>query len=248
MSNDIDVRKSSDLSAVDAMLAAKAAALQKNISAAGNHISTKDKKFRLPDGTVVEGVLERAVLAYRFQNRYYDTPYDPENPSPPVCFAISETNKGMKPSPNASKPQAESCDVCPLNEFGSKGKAKACRNTVVMAVMDPDLMTDDVTSITASPIAHRDVAQYLRKASDLYGHFVKVITKFSLEDAPRGFKLEARAGQLNPKYVDHVAFFPQAEALVTAEPEAQEETEDTVTEQKATPSSSGPATRRSNAA
>jgi hypothetical protein len=251
MTKDLEVLSSAstDIAAIDAVLAAKAAALQKNIALASNHISLKDKKFRLPNGTVVDSPQELplVVLDYRFHNRFYDQPWDPDNPVPPVCFAISETNRGMVPSPNAPKPQAASCDECPLNEYGSKGKGKACRNILAMAVMDPDLQSEAIMSLNASPIAQRDISQYLLKCTKIYGHVIKAITNFRLVDAPRGFKLEARAGNRNERYAEHVTFLNQAEELVTAEPQAQADDDAIVEQVQTAPSTSGPATRRSHA-
>jgi hypothetical protein len=250
MSQDLDVSSTHAIADIDAVLAAKAAALMKNITVAGNHISLKDKKFRLPSGTIVDASQELplVVLDYRYHNRYYDQPWSPDNPVAPICFAIGESSKGMVPSPNAAKPQAASCDECPLNEFGSKGKAKACRNMLVMAAMDPELQSETVMTLSASPIAHRDVAQYLLKCTKLYGHTVKAVTLFRLSDAPRGFKLEARAGNRNEHYAEHVAFLNQAEDLVMAEPQAQSGDDEVVEQVQAAPTTTGPATRRSHAA
>lgn len=245
MSQEIDVAKSTEIANVDAMLAAKAAALQQNIVAAGNHISLRDKKFGLPSGIKSDGPVKLVILDYRFQNRYYDKPWDPDTPTPPVCYAISETNVGMKPSDKSTEKQAESCDTCPLNEYGSKGKGKACRNQLIMAVQMPDLSDDTVMTITASPTAQTDMRLYLKKVTDLYGHPVKAVTSFTLVDAPRGFKLRAAAADVNTRYADHVKYLQQAEAAVTAEPQAAPPDDDVGVQ--AAPKSTGPATRRSAA-
>ena len=48
----------------------------------------------------------------------------------------------MVPSANAPNKQADNCQVCPNNQFGSKGKGKACSNGRLLAVLPPDADAD----------------------------------------------------------------------------------------------------------
>jgi len=105
-----------------------------------NSISTKGKMFTFPDGQSHPGPLNAVILDWRNFNRYYTRPYDPQNPTAPDCFAIAKNLNEMAPHAEASDPQADACQGCPLNEFGSapNGRGKACRNTVRLAVVPPD--------------------------------------------------------------------------------------------------------------
>lgn len=115
-----------------------------------NRITTRDKKFNLPDGTVLNQ-LEAVILDHRNFNRYYTKAYDPQNPTPPACFAIAKNLEELSPHnhDDVPEPQADSCSVCPMNEFGSAstGKGKACRNMVRLALAPPDA-TDDTEPMT----------------------------------------------------------------------------------------------------
>jgi len=105
-----------------------------------NAISTKGKMFTFPDGQAHPGPLNAVILDWRNFNRYYTKAYDPQNPTPPDCFAIAKDLGEMAPHEDASDPQSEKCQGCPMNEFGSAatGRGKACRNTVRLAVVPPD--------------------------------------------------------------------------------------------------------------
>lgn len=79
------------------------------------------------------------------ENTYYgEQQYDPQNPLPPVCYAMARDNDPMFPhtdmqqdltyfTPQHRDPQTAAvlgCDGCPRNEWGSatQGKGKACQN------------------------------------------------------------------------------------------------------------------------
>jgi hypothetical protein len=107
----------------------------------GNKISTKDKKFTLPDGKS-EQILSVVILDHRNLNRYYIKPYDSQKIVPPDCYALAKTFNTLSPKnhEDVASPQHEDCASCPYNQFGSapNGKGKACRNMVRLAVIPPD--------------------------------------------------------------------------------------------------------------
>jgi hypothetical protein len=78
------------------------------------------------------------VLQSIFENQLYEDRYDPNNPQPPICYALSETDDDLKPHPDCAKPQADTCEVCPNNVWGSDpggGKGKACKNVRRLAII-----------------------------------------------------------------------------------------------------------------
>lgn len=122
------------------MLRAQAQAMAGRIAPpTGNNIKvTQDKKFLLPDGNKVDGPLELVVVDFTSRNEYYEGSYDPNNITSPLCFAINPVPKDMVPSANAPEKQCDDCASCPMNQFGSAGKGKACKNMRVLAVLPPD--------------------------------------------------------------------------------------------------------------
>ena len=66
---------------------------------------------------------------------YYAGPYDPDNTGTPDCYS----NDGVRPARDATSPQAQTCQNCPQNVWGSKinelGHAvKACGDSKRLAV------------------------------------------------------------------------------------------------------------------
>lgn len=73
---------------------------------------------------------------------YYANPYSPNAQSflPPDCWS----DNGTAPSIGATRPQAERCDLCPHNVWGSKinalgNKVKACDDMMKLAFFVPSL-------------------------------------------------------------------------------------------------------------
>lgn len=120
----------------------------------GNNISLKGGVFNLPDGTTNKGPLECIILDWRVINAFYTGPYDPQNPKPPKCWAISQEIDAAAPTDAVEEKQAESCHDCPMNQFGSAptGKGKACKNQRRLAVVPVDATAEtQPMTITVSP-------------------------------------------------------------------------------------------------
>ena len=137
----------------------------------GNKIKLKDKTFVFPDGSVDEGPINVVVIDFVSRNKFYATKYNPNDPSPPDCFAVSRKISEMKPSPDSPSPQAASCAECPLNQFGSDGKGKACKNTRFLAVIPPDEVspTAELMTIEVSPTAVKNFDATVSTVEKLYG-------------------------------------------------------------------------------
>ena len=104
----------------------------------GLNITLAGKKFKFPDGTSTTDPTQFVVVDFLSENKFYDRPFDKENPVPPACFAIGTDPRGLVPSDNAPAKQADACSECPNNQFGSNGKGKACANGRLLAVLPAD--------------------------------------------------------------------------------------------------------------
>jgi hypothetical protein len=62
--------------------------------------------------------------------------------SPPVCYAISESDKDLVPAENVMDRQADECRTCEQNVFGTseRGKGKACKNMRRLALLHTDYL------------------------------------------------------------------------------------------------------------
>lgn len=125
----------------------EAAAIASRIGApSGDKVRcTQDKFFQLPSGEKSNNPLRMVIVDFLSFNQFHDRPYVKGEEMAPACYAIGLEPKGMVPSPKSPDMQVEKgegCDTCPNNEFGTKGKGKACANTRLLALVpdsaDPD--------------------------------------------------------------------------------------------------------------
>ena len=128
---------------ISQQLQAEALAIQSRIGQpSGNRISlTKKQTFKLPSGVEIPAPLEAIILDFVSLNLYYETGYDPNNITPPVCAAVGTDVATMAPFADAFDKQCDTCAACPMNQWGSDpkgGKGKACSNTRLLALLPTD--------------------------------------------------------------------------------------------------------------
>lgn len=166
----------------------QAAAMVDKIQLGGaGRIRMSNRGFTTPDN--LEGdSLQVVVIDFVAMNQYYDTGYQRDNPNPPACFSISDNPAQMIPSENSPAKQADNCTTCPMNQFGSNGKGKACGNRKLLAVApisqlsDPSNQSPDVWLLSLPPTSIRVFDRYV---SDLASKFstppIGVVTEITLD-------------------------------------------------------------------
>ncbi len=134
------------------------------IAPTGRRIKLENKVFKFPEGDEVDN-FRCVIVGFVYANSYYDTEYTPGVYNPPKCFSISLTPKGAHPSKQIPKPQCYDCDLCWANQFGSKGRGKACQNRMQLAVLplDADASTN-LHILDLSPTALRPFNNFLSTA------------------------------------------------------------------------------------
>lgn len=149
-------------------MAAEVANIQSRIGApSGDNIMvTQAKTFKLPNGEESQGPIELVVVDFISANYFYEGAYDPKNISPPACFSLNPVPTDMVPSANAPVRQADSCAGCAMNQFGSDGNGKACKNTRLLAVLPPDADAETPLAILkVSPTAIKGFDGYVASVS-----------------------------------------------------------------------------------
>lgn len=178
---------STELQSIQEQIKAELANIHNSVAPpSSNRISTRDKKFTLPDGTSHAGPMYAVVLDHRNFNRYYTKPYDPQNPTPPDCFAIAKDFDSMSPynHEGVKDPQSNDCASCPMNQFGSgpTGKGKACRNMVRLALARPDASAnDDPMTLEVPPSALKHWNKHVNHLQTAGMLPVQVITEISFD-------------------------------------------------------------------
>ncbi len=135
----------------------------------GIHLSTKGNKFSIGD-EVLPQELNMVILDYAFENADYgDALWDPENPSPPICFAVSPEEGEMAPHETSPEPQSESCEDCHYNKFKSAevGKGKHCKNRRRLALMDADCDDPSQASVCFLKIPPTGITNWKQYHSEL---------------------------------------------------------------------------------
>lgn len=124
-------------------LQAEALSIQSRIGQpSGNRISTTKKQtFKLPNGQEIAAPLQAVIVDFVSLNLYYESGYDPNNITPPVCAAVGTDVASLEPFTDAYDKQCDTCAACPMNQWGSDpkgGKGKACSNTRLLAILPTD--------------------------------------------------------------------------------------------------------------
>lgn len=144
----------------------------------GDKIKIDNKMFVLPNGDKND-VVNAIVVDFVYYNAYYTSAFDPNQITPPDCFAIHPVASEATPSPNAIDPQCDSCQGCPQNQFGSAGKGKACRNSVLLALLPPDAdMDTPLMLLNLSPTAIKPFSAYMSSLLRLNRPPYSVVTEF----------------------------------------------------------------------
>jgi len=167
---------------VNAEMAAEIAKLQSRISApSGDRVqATQSKTFKFPDGTEV-ATFQCVIVDFVAANMYYEQAYDRNNITPPLCYAANLEPMDLAPTKAAPEPQAETCNECPHNKFGSAGKGKACQNTRLLGIIKPDAdVSDEMLVVKVSPTAIKAFDGYISSVARTYNLPVRgVITEIA---------------------------------------------------------------------
>lgn len=144
---------------------------------------TQAKTFKLPDGTEMPGPLRVVIVDFITGRHFYDRPFDPKNPCPPACFALSVTPTGMAPPKDVPDRQCDTCSACPNNEFGSAGDGKACKESRMLAVIPEDAdVNTEIAVLSVSPTALKAYDSYVRSlAASMQKAPFQVITEISFD-------------------------------------------------------------------
>lgn len=182
----VAVKKATNIVSIQEALKAQVALLGTRIAPpTGIKIrATQDKHFLLPDGTKTEGPLELVIVDFATVHEFWEGDYDKNNIVPPGCFAVGTNPKLMTPSDNVPNQQSADCQSCPMNEFGSKNKGKACNNGRLLAVLPPDATADTpIWTIQMSATAIRGFDAYVAGVARSFQSMpISVVTTVSFDD------------------------------------------------------------------
>lgn len=183
-------------------------------------IKTKGKIFTFPDDHT-ETSFDGIIVNYVSTNTYYAEAYNPNNIVPPTCFAIGENPHSMVPSDNSPQKQAASCGECPMNQWGSDGKGKACKNGRLLAILPPAPSADDApVFLRVPPTSLRAFDTYVAKLASVLGRPpVGVVTTISVDESSDYLKLKFEAKGNNENVGIAMDRLPEVKDLLMQEPD-----------------------------
>lgn len=163
---------------------------------AGKFFSIKGGALTLDDQPIKGNAVDVVVVGSIFENTYYPGKYDPNNVSPPTCYAFGDTEAGMAPHPDAAEPQSESCATCKWNKWGSssKGEGKACQNRRRLAMIPAGANDLDAANVQGAEVVYLKVpvtsTRYWAAFVKGLANIVKrppfaVVTRFAAHPDPR---------------------------------------------------------------
>lgn len=209
------------LATIQAQMAADLAALQGRTGApGGDKISCKNKKFKLPDGTEADE-LRLVIVDFTNVNNFYEGAYNKDAIVPPACFAINPIILSMAPSDNSPLKQAEDCQGCPMNQFGSDGNGKACKNIRRLAVLPPDADEDTpLWVLDTSATANKSFDAYVRSVAQKFNLMpVGVTTLVTFDPSVDYPSLRFSEPEANENLAVHYARRDEAKERLVQEPD-----------------------------
>ena len=157
--------------------------------AGGSYISLRNGRFQFQDADLGKE-LDVVVLGFCSENVYYDSPWDPDDPNSPACAAIGmDDNDYLIPDEKSPEVQADSCEECEYNEWGSAsvGGGKMCSNRkrLLVAAVDDLLAGGEVETPTmgVAPTSIGNFNKYV-KGLDKVHHSAcyAMITKLEVDE------------------------------------------------------------------
>lgn len=203
-------------------IAAQVAAMGDRIAPpGGSKIKLAAGSMTMPDGSKTPGPVPMVVVDFVARNMFYESPYDQNNIQPPVCFAIGKEPNKLAPSKNSPLPQAKTCAECPMNQWGSNGKGKACKNERSLAVLPPEGDSDTpLWQLNVSPTGIKGFDGFVSGVMRTFQTPpVGVIVEVGLDANETYPKLTFSDPVPNPNLAEHFSRQDEAQAMLAVEPD-----------------------------
>lgn len=167
--------------------ALKAKDARARITTTGNAIGIRNSKFTY-QSNVIGRELSCVVVDFVHSNTWYDTAFEPDNPQPPACQALSVDGDEMAPDKKSPNLQNETCDGCVQNAWGSAdvGRGKACAQQYKLAVLavkpGEDFSTCEMAILTLPPTSLKNWNKYVNGLDEVLNLPTSaVLTLFTFE-------------------------------------------------------------------
>ena len=158
-------------------------------------MSAKSGMLNIEGNPVAGNKLDIIIVDAWTTNTYYAEAYDSDNITAPTCSAFGRNAGNLIPLDVSTTRQADVCEGCPQNEWGSgaKGKGKACKNGLVIVFGLADAVAAGATNLFALrlPVTSvKNFTQYSTMLAITGLNTMRVKTELSVKpDAKTQFKI-----------------------------------------------------------
>lgn len=199
-----------------AELATQSAALEVT---GNNYISFRGGVMSFMDEPMPNNEAEFIIIGAAGEHSYYDTKFDPDNITPPVCFAVFGMDEDAAPHDDVPEDQrqAKTCHECWAHKFKSadNGRGRACgvrrRLLVVPADKLDDLDNADVAVMKIPPTSVQFWSKYVQKVATVSNRpFWMVTTRVYVERHPK-FQFQVK---FEPKMLIEADHFDKLQSMV----------------------------------
>lgn len=179
------------------------AQLQKRVAApTGSRIKINNAgKFEIPNYGEAPENIDVVIVDFAARNDYYVGRFDPSKITPPTCAASGfGTNDDLIPFDDSPDKQADSCNECPFNEWGSNGKGKRCKNSRMVAVLTPDASGDqEILTLSVSATGLKGFDSMITQMAVKFGNVPRA---FAVEISPKPAGQSFTFGFSKPRLLD----------------------------------------------
>ena len=175
-----------------AKYALEAKVTEASSASAGGFISTRGGRLTYAGGEIPGNRMDVVILDAVLEYHLYGEHFNADHITSPICFAFGRSEAEMRPHPNSSQPQCDSCAACPKNQFGTAelGKGKACKNIRRLALIPVEGLEDlNKAEVAFLKIPVTSVKAYSGYIQQVTGSLKKppfaVITEVSLVPDPK---------------------------------------------------------------
>lgn len=217
-----------DLATIDAQLAMESIKEQVSAGGGGPRLTINNNgSWQTPDGAELGPSIRGVVIDFVTRHTWYPHPFQKGNPLPPGCFAVGKTLANMAPDSSSPEMQHETCNGCPMNEWGSgQGNGKACTQrrelAFILEEQANDIENAEIFVISVSPSSNKYFDGFARQCERLLnGPPIKAVVTIEAQPVPNARYFSLAFGDLQPNelYAEHFQLRAEAMALLDVLPD-----------------------------
>jgi hypothetical protein len=153
-------------------MAAEAKAIAKTERVSADRFTLQSGILSYMGNPIPDNTMDCIIVAAMSENVYYEGAYDPDNVTPPSCYALGDPGEDLYPHADVPEPINADCRSCAFMKFKSapNGKGKACKEKRRLAIIPysdkaEDLQSGDMAMMTIPVMSVKNWSTYVNMLS-----------------------------------------------------------------------------------